>query len=192
MNSITNISLEDCIEALKRFEDNYFDAALIDPPSTIKKHGHFANKPCDTKKPTLEYWNELLRVSKNQIVFGNNYITKNPPPSMSFIFWEQNADLSDGRIVSTLFAPAYITLGPLMVEDEIIHPYQKPIKLYDWVIQKYCADANLILDPYIGSGSSRISAVKANKQLIGFEIDPEYYEKQEKRFDYWDRQLRLF
>ena len=74
----------------------------------------------------------------------------------------------------------------------MIHPTQKPIKLYDWIIQNYCAEANLILDTHVGSGSSRIAAAKAGKQFIGFEIDPEYYEKQEKRFNDFISQLRLF
>lgn len=79
-----------------------------------------------------------------------------------------------------------------MVEGGTIHPTQKPIKLYDWIIQNYCADANLILDTHVGSGSSRIAAAKAGKQFIGFEIDKEYYEKQEKRFNDWNSQLRMF
>ena len=209
---LSEVHLEDCTKALKRFTDNFFDVAIVDPPYGIGRSGqtetftknpkhkrkHFADKGWDNETPASEYWNELFRVSKNQIVWGANYFTEYLPPSMGWIFWDKGQDLSmsDGELAYTSFNRALrrvkINRGQLMVEGGTIHPTQKPIKLYDWIIQNYCAEANLILDTHVGSGSSRIAAAKAGKQFIGFEIDKEYYDKQEKRFNDWNSQLRLF
>ena len=209
---LSEVHLEDCTKALKRFTDNFFDVAIVDPPYGIGRSGqtetftknpkhkrkHFADKGWDTETPAAEYWNELFRVSKNQIVWGANYFTEYLPASMGWIFWDKGQDLSmsDGELAYTSFNRALrrvkINRGQLMIEGGTIHPTQKPIKLYDWIIQNYCADANLILDTHVGSGSSRIAAAKAGKQFIGFEIDTEYYEKQEKRFKDFVSQLRMF
>lgn len=208
----TIVHLEDCTKALKRFTDNFFDVAIVDPPYGIGRSGqtetftknpkhkrkHFADKGWDNETPASEYWNELFRVSKNQIVWGANYFTEYLPASMGWIFWDKGQELSmsDGELAYTSFNRALrrvkINRGQLMVEGGTIHPTQKPVKLYDWIIQNYCADANLILDTHVGSGSLRIAAAKAGKQFIGFEIDQEYYDKQEKRFNDWNSQLRMF
>ena len=208
----TIVHLEDCTKALRRFDDNYFDVAIVDPPYGIGRSGqtetftknpkhkrkHFADKGWDTETPALEYWNELFRVSKNQIVWGANYFTEYLPASMGWIFWDKGQDLSmsDGELAYTSFNRALrrvkINRGQLMVEGGTIHPTQKPIKLYDWIIQNYCAEANLILDTHVGSGSSRIAAAKAGKQFIGFEIDEDYFKAQEKRFNDFKSQLTLF
>ena len=209
---LSEVYLEDCTKALKRFSDNFFDVAIVDPPygigrsgqtetfTKLKKHKrkHFEDKNWDNETPASDYWNELFRVSKNQIVWGANYFTDYLPPSMGWIFWDKGQDLSmsDGELAYTSFNRALrrvkINRGQLMVEGGTIHPTQKPIKLYDWIIQNYCAEANLILDTHVGSGSSRIAAAKAGKQFIGFEIDKDYYDKQEKRFNDWNSQLRMF
>ena len=202
--ALSIVYLEDCVQGLKRFVDNYFDVAIVDPPYGIGRSGqtetftknskhkrkHFADKGWDYEKPTSEYWQELFRVSKNQIIWGANYFTDYLPASMGWIFWDKGQDLSmsDGKLAYTSFDKALrrviINRGQLMVEGGTIH--------HDWLIKNYCADANLILDTHVGSGSIRISASKAGKQFIGFEIDPEYYEKQEKRFKNFSLQQRLF
>jgi site-specific DNA-methyltransferase (adenine-specific) len=205
------VYLEDCIQGMKRYENKHFDLAIVDPPYGIGRSGHngvIAKNPkhnwkahtwkdWDNETPTAEYWAELFRVSKNQIVWGGNYFTEYLPPSMGWIFWDKGQDLtmSDGELAYTSFNRALrrikINRGQLMVEGGTIHPTQKPIKLYDWIIQNYCADANLILDTHVGSGSSRIAAYKGGFNFVGFEIDKEYYEKQEKRFNDFKSQLRL-
>jgi site-specific DNA-methyltransferase (adenine-specific) len=205
------VYLEDCIQGMKRYENNHFDLAIVDPPYGIGRSGHngvIAKNPkhnwkahtwkdWDNETPTSEYWDELFRVSKNQIVWGANYFTEYLPTSMGWIFWDKGQDLtmSDGELAYTSFNRALrrikINRGQLMVEGGTIHPTQKPIKLYDWIIQNYCADANLILDTHVGSGSSRIAAYKGGFDFVGFEIDAEYYEKQEKRFNDFKSQLRL-
>ena len=198
---------EDCITVMKRYPDKFFDLAVVDPPyglgDKLTQGGTWASKYAKGDAswdiaPPAEYWEQLFRVSKNQIVWGANYFTEYLPASMGWIFWDKGQDLSmsDGELAYTSFNRALrrvkINRGQLMVEGGTIHPTQKPIKLYDWIIQNYCAEANLILDTHVGSGSSRIAAAKAGKQFIGFEIDPEYYEKQEKRFNDFKSQLRLF
>jgi site-specific DNA-methyltransferase (adenine-specific) len=203
---------EDCVKSLKRFPDKYFDVAIVDPPygigrsgqtetfTKLKKHKrkYFEDNNWDGEPPTLEYWRELVRVSKNQIVWGANYFTEYLPPSMGWIFWDKGQDLSmsDGELAYTSFNRALrrvkINRGQLIAEGGTIHPTQKPIKLYDWLLINYCVEANLILDTHVGSGSSRIACYKAGKQFVGFEINKDYYEKQEKRFNDFVSQLRMF
>jgi len=201
---------EDCVKALKRYADNHFDLAIVDPPYGIgfssKKQSNFGKgginheyKGWDKEIPKAEYWEQLFRVSKNQIVWGGNYFPL--PISRGWIFWdkgyENTNNFSAGELAWTSFdkilKKIYITnrIMPHQLHENI-HPCQKPVKLYEWLIKEYCADANLILDTHVGSGSSRIAAAKAGKQFIGFEIDKDYYEKQEKRFNDFKSQLRLF
>ena len=205
----TVVYLEDCVKALKRFDDNYFDVAIVDPPygigeadgrcRTRKKHNNrvrHEKKDWDNQRPSAEYWEQLFRVSKNQIVWGANYFTEFLPISMGWIFWDKKigGDFSDGELAFTSFNRALKMVTKWSGNNGVprIHPTQKPIELYDWIIQNYCEEANLILDTHVGSGSSRIAAEKAGKRFIGFEIDPEYYEKQEKRFKDFVSQLRMF
>ena len=206
---------EDCVEGLKRFSDKYFDVAIVDPPyglnigKTTNTQGKnrrkrttdkYIKKDWDNETPTAEYWYELKRVSKNQIVFGANYFVEYLNKSKGWFFWnKKNAcpSFSDGEFIYTSFDKVAKMFTVSSVFDcnsgiDRFHPTQKPTRLYDWIIQHYCSDANLILDTHVGSGSSRIACNKAGKQFVGFEIDQEYYEKQEKRFNDFKSQLRLF
>ena len=136
---LSEVYLEDCVTALKRYPDNHFDLAIVDPPYGIGRSGqtetftknpkhkrkHFADKGWDTETPASEYWNELFRVSKNQIVWGANYFTEYLPASMGWIFWDKGQDLSmsDGELAYTSFNRALrrvkINRGQLMVEGRI-------------------------------------------------------------------------
>ena len=203
----TVVYLEDCVQALKRFDDNYFDVAIVDPPYGLGnklvdggagRNGKFDKNRNSVKwdiLPSGEYFEQLFRVSKNQIIWGSNYFYL--PPTRCNLIWDKMQEFSgaDFELAWTSFDKASKAFRMSRVEaysDGKIHPCQKPIKLYDWIIQNYFAEANLILDTHVGSVSSRIAAAKAGKQFIGFEIDPEYYEKQEKRFKDFVSQLRLF
>ena len=215
----TVVYLGDCVQALKRFEDNYFDVAIVDPPygiedkislgggSHTKNRTKFhqlykeKNKSWDIR-PNKEYWEQLFRVSKNQIVCGANYFTEHLPISRGWVFWhkqgEKMSSVNDELIWTSfdvsikMFSRCHGMDKGFLADHKVFHPTTKPVALYDWLIFSYCAEANLILDTHVGSGSSRIAAAKAGKQFIGFEIDPEYYEKQEKRFNDWNSQLRMF
>ena len=227
----SEVYLEDCVKALKRFNNKHFDLAIVDPPydfsisktSFVAKGEHNKNKRqrfggakdkggfvISSKHesslqhaPGKEYFDELFRVSKHQIVWGGNYFTQHLPPSMAWIYWnKQNGDsyFSDGELAWTSFGCGLREVKKTSVQQGRIHPTQKPIYLYEWIIHKYIPNAfsgrkvrcSNILDTHLGSGSSRIAAYKAGIDFVGFEIDTEYYEKQEKRFKDFISQLRLF
>lgn len=221
----SEVYLEDCVTALKRYADNHFDLAIVDPPyginfdgnTTVKGKGGKANtfsnkqhhdkKGWDTNRPTDEYFAELQRVSKNQIIWGGNYFADLLPAKKGWIFWDKkitnanNTNFSDGELAWTSFdcilrrfTYDWIGFGYLNnpQKEKKIHPTQKPIQLYRWILNTYAKPNDLILDTHLGSGSSRIAAYKGGFNFVGFEIDAEYYEKQEKRFNDFKSQLRLF
>jgi len=220
----STVYLMDCMEALRQTPDNYYSLALVDPPYGIKadekafKNGvnckangfkEHKNTNWDNEIPTLEYFTELFRVSKEQIIWGGNYFTDILPPVMSWLIWDKmqyNFSFSDGEMAwysrntkmkifryargnESGFAPKLKGTERAGIN---IHPTQKPIGLYDWLLHHFAKPNDLILDTHLGSGSSRISAYKGGFNFVGFEIDAEYYEKQEKRFNEFKSQLRLF
>ena len=215
---LSEVFLEDCTKALKRFNDNHFDLAIVDPPYGIDinnqsqgKGGGVARKIDYTKKdwdktaPEIIYFNELRRVSKNQIIWGaNHFISRLPIDSSCWVVWDKDngeTDFADCELAWTSFKTAVrrfkwtwagMRQQNMKNKEERIHPTQKPIALYKWLLMNYASEGNLILDTHLGSGSSRIAAYDLGYDFIGFEIDPEYYEKQEKRFKDFISQLRLF
>ena len=210
---LSEVYLEDCVKALKRFNDKHFDLAIVDPPYGINRSGqtetftknpkhkrkHFENKGWDLSIPEMQYFTELFRVSQNQIIWGANYFTQYLPSSMGWIFWDKGQDLSmsDGELAFSSYEKALrrvkINRGQLMVEGGTIHPTQKPIKLYDFCFDFAKLEAGAkVLDTHLGSGSSRISANKAKLHFVGFEIDEEYFNKSCKRYDDFVSQVRLF
>jgi site-specific DNA-methyltransferase (adenine-specific) len=226
-NEIVNseVYLEDCVTALKRYADNHFDLAIVDPPyginfdgnTTVKGKGGKANtfsnkqhhdkKGWDTNRPTDEYFAELQRVSKNQIIWGGNYFADLLPAKKGWIFWDKkitnanNTNFSDGELAWTSFdcilrrfTYDWIGFGYLNnpQKEKKIHPTQKPIQLYSWILNTYAKPNDLILDTHLGSGSSRIAAYKGGFNFVGFEIDSDYFNAQEKRFNEFKSQLRLF
>lgn len=199
---------EDCVQGLKRFADNYFDLAIVDPPYGIGMDGgnvgykgfnNFEKKDWDKEIPNAEYFTELFRVSKNQVIFGGNYFGL--PPTRCYLVWDKgegfyNRTYAECELAWTSFDAntCKIKYDPLAKGDYKgkIHPCQKPVTVYDWILQKYAKPNNLILDTHLGSGSSRIAANKGGFNFIGFEMDKEYYEKQEKRFKNFTAQQRFF
>jgi len=206
---VSEVYLMDCIAGMKQYPDKHFDLAIVDPPyglgDRLSNGGGkrkddpsrllYVDKQWDIL-PTAEYWNELFRVSKNQVVFGANYFLEFLPNTRGFVCWDKKQDmptLSACELVWTsLDKPAKIMKKSSMDLDRF-HPTQKPIYVYEWMF-KYCKtqENDLILDTHLGSGSSRIAAYKAKLDFVGFEIDQEYYEKQEKRFNDFKSQLRMF
>lgn len=220
------VYLEDCVQGLKRFADNHFDLAIVDPPygigadktqnnaamQRIKADGKskagrgwklYADTDWDNETPNAEYWQELFRVSKNQIVWGGNYFTDYLPPSMGWIMWDKGQrdfSLADGELAWTSFNKALrifeMSRGKALAKNNEqggrFHPTQKPEMLYSWILQNYAKAGDLILDTHLGSGSSRIAAYKGGFNFVGFEINEHYYERQEKRFKDFSAQQRLF
>lgn len=216
MNSI--VYNEDCIQGMKRYKDKHFDLAIVDPPYGIKEDG-LKNHSRDGKaKATLyspmnwdkepmgkEYFSELFRVSKNQIIWGaNHFISRIPYDSSCWIVWDKDNgsnDFADCELAWTSFNTAvrrfvFRWAGMLqgdMINKEIrIHPTQKPIALYKWLLHNYAKQGDLILDTHLGSGSSRIACHKYGFDFTGFELDKEYYEAQEKRYNDFISQLNIF
>jgi len=206
----SEVYLMDCVAGLRHYPDNYFDLAIVDPPYGIgfdNKIGEAKTKNWDSAIPTDEYFKELKRVSKNQIIWGANYfpyLWKNG--CRGFVFWNKDVNIdnfSAGELAYTSFdKPAkyfYYAWNGLAdgirgrnKRQKTIHPTQKPIQLYEWLLMNFAKEGDLILDTHLGSGSSRIAAYKGGFNFVGFEIDQEYYEKQEKRFNDFKSQLRLF
>lgn len=205
------VYLEDCTEALKRFSDGYFDIAVVDPPYGIgankmqlgngKRKIYRGEADWDNAIPTADYWEQLFRVSKNQIVWGGNYMTEYLNPTGAWLFWDKGTgenDFADGELAWTSYNGALRKITKSWVganaKDglERIHPTQKPIYLYDWIFNRFAKEGNLILDTHVGSGSSRIAAHKNKLHFVGFEIDKGYYEAQEKRFNAFISQQTLF
>jgi len=213
----SEVYLMDCVAGLRHYPDNYFDLAVVDPPYGIDIAEKLANgwvskaggtkfeaKDWDKYTPTQEYWDELFRVSKNQIVWGGNYfMSKIKKDSPCWIFWDKNNGdslFADGEMAWTSFdSPVRLakihwcgSAAKHETGQNKIHPTQKPIKLYDWLLMKYAKQGDLILDTHLGSGSSRIAADKAGLNFVGFEIDEEYFNAANKRFDNFKSQTRLF
>ena len=207
----SEVFLMDCMEGMRRYDDNYFDLAIVDPPYGIERF----KKPSGTtrfkssklmqeegltwdNKPKDEYFEELFRVSKNQIIWGANNFTL--PPSEYFLVWNKKQTVDN-------FAGAeyaWVSMGlktPAKVYDygihkhnhtDKIHPTQKPIQLYDWIFGKYSEQGQKILDTHLGSQSSRISANKNKLHFTGFELDPDYFRDGNKRYEDFVSQLTLF
>ncbi|NBP04544.1 MAG: site-specific DNA-methyltransferase [Proteobacteria bacterium] len=213
----SEVYLEDCTEALKRFDDNHFDLAIVDPPYGINvaktgkvggnnagKAKDYGAKEWDKQPPNDEYFRQLFRVSKNQIVWGaNHFISKMPFDSSCWLVWDKDnsGNFADCELAWTSFDTAVrkfqwrwngMLQQNMKDKEERIHPTQKPIALYEWILQNYAERGNLILDTHLGSGSSRIAADKGGFNFIGFEIDADYYEKSKKRFNDFKSQLRMF
>jgi site-specific DNA-methyltransferase (adenine-specific) len=194
---------EDCITLMKRYPDKFFDLAVVDPPyglgDKLTQGGTWASKYAKGDAswdiaPPAEYWEELFRVSKNQIVWGGNYFGL--PANRCFIIWDKVAHmdtLADCEYAWTSFdRNAKIFKHVRNTSETRIHICQKPIKLYEWIFKNFAVEGNLILDTHLGSGSSRIAANKAGLHFVGCEISPAYFEAQEARFKEFVSQLRMF
>src|SRR5690554_1560078 len=200
--------LMDCMEGMKNTPDNYYDLAVVDPPygilskagDRLDKYGT-AHRDWDKKIPSNDYFEELMRISKNQIIWGANYFPYLwAAGCKGFIFWYKRQPLENfaaGELAWTSFdKPAkcfdHTQFGGVNAEANRFHPTQKPIKLYDWIFAKYATPGMKILDTHLGSGSSRIAAYKAKLDFTGYEIDAEYFEAQEKRFQIFTAQGTIF
>jgi site-specific DNA-methyltransferase (adenine-specific) len=205
---INEVFNEDCMELMRRYPDGYFELACVDPPYGIGAENHAGNKKngwtqwkkkeWDFGIPPKEYWTELFRVSKNQVVWGGNYMTEHLPAKMGWIVWDKGQrdfSLADGELAWTSFDKAMriITIHRATANQENkLHPTQKPVKLYDWIFANYAKEGDKILDTHVGSGSSRIAAHRAGLDFIGSELDPDYWAAQEKRYKDFKSQLTLF
>ena len=197
------------MELMARYPDKYFDLAIVDPPygigrdgslKTTSKHGGrkaHSFKGWDKKTPDEKYFQELFRVSKNQIVWGANYFTKFLPKSMGWVFWDKGQRIcnSDGELAFTSFEVALRVVEYNRVEllkEGTIHPTQKPIVLYKWLLEKYAKQGDKILDTHLGSGSIAIACHDYGFDLTACELDKEYFKKAMQRINDHTNQLKLW
>ena len=214
------VYLMDCMEGLKQIPDKYFELAVVDPPYGIgMDNSNKRTKPSrpnsytqypdfryhktdwDKNRPTQEYFNELFRVSKIQIVWGANYFCEYLPSGNGWIFWNKLNGLdncfSDGEfaycskgVQSRYFECS--TFDGLNGGKDRIHPTQKPQALYEWLLKNYAKESDKILDTHLGSGSSRIACQKAGLEFVGFELDEDYFIASVKRFKDFVAQGTMF
>lgn len=190
----------DCMEGMAQYPDKHFDLAIVDPPYGIdinmnmgrragKRKAH-NTKSWDKATPEDSYFNELFRVSKNQIIWGGNYFAL--PLTKAWIFWDKcvpdGVSFADGELAWSSFDKTLRKLTVLytgfngMDAGGKIHPTQKPIKLYTKLLEIYANHGDKILDTHLGSGSSRIAAFDMGFDFVGYELDKDYFAAQEKRF----------
>lgn len=195
----------DCIEGMKQYPDKYFELAIVDPPyglgeSVVNSGGRFKkyynkNGNWDLSIPNEEYFNELFRISNNQIIWGGNYF--NLPPNKCFLIWDkmQPEEISFAMCEyawSSFNKVAKIIKLRTQNQEERFHPTQKPVKLYSWILKNYAQKGDKILDTHLGSGSSRIAAYDMGFEFTGFELDKDYFEASQKRFEQHISQLVMF
>ena len=214
-----NITNEDNMLLMARYPDNYFDLAIVDPPYGIgESNKQRKNTPCkkwksaknniqyikkewDSNIPDIKYFNELKRVSKNQIIWGGNYMTNYLEPKMGWIFWDKKtgeSDFSDGELAWTSFDKALRKFEWLwsgfkkQQPEERLHPTQKPVALYKWILNKYAKEGDKILDTHLGSGSIAIACHDYGFELTACELDKEYFDKAMERINNHVAQQKLF
>ena len=198
----------DCLPFMKQCEDNQFDLAIVDPPYGIGMDGgnvgykgfnNFEKKGWDKAIPEQEYFEELFRISKNQIVWGGNYFGL--PATRCFLVWDKgegfyNRTYAECELAWTSFDKNTVKYkrDPLAKGDYKgkIHPTQKPVNLYKWILMNYAKEGDKIFDSHLGSGSIAIACNQLGFDLIGTEIDKDYFDKANKRIELAKKQQTLF
>ena len=202
-----NLNLGDCMEAMSKMEDNAYDLAIDDPPygigdKKLTQGGTWASKykNDDAKwdvKPPYEYFIELFRVSKNQIVWGGNYMTDKLHPSPCWLIWDKMQEFKGAvfEMAWTSFKSPAKAFRMSRVEayanKNKIHITQKPVALYKWLLKNYAKEGDKILDTHLGSGSIAIACHDGGFALDAWEIDAEYHKAATERFNTHIKQLRL-
>ena len=202
---------EDCLEAMKQIPDKYFDLAIVDPPYGIARFGNrveLSNRLDKNAKinkwdikPTNDYFNELFRISKNQIIWGANNFTL--PNSEYFVVWDKQQTVdnfasaeyawTNCKIPARVFRYSiHKTMSDRKDEGGKIHPTQKPIALYEWLLKNYAKQGDKILDTHVGSASSLIACYNLGFEYVGFELDKEYYDMANKRLKQRKAQMDIF
>jgi site-specific DNA-methyltransferase (adenine-specific) len=199
-----NITNEDNMLLMARYPNKYFDLAIVDPPYGLGKkiysggtkgckfHTLFGENKWDNETPTKEYFNELFRVSKNQIIWGGNYFDL--PPTRTILCWDKlkgDNNFSMWEMAWTSFdEPAKIFRKSSM--GDRIHPTQKPVALYKWLLDKYAKQGDKIIDTHLGSGSIAIACHDYGFDLTACELDKEYFDLAIKRITQHQSQTKLF
>ena len=201
------------MQLMARYPDNYFELAIVDPPYGINianmnmgigntpkaskaKNRKWKAKNWDSDIPSEQYFKELFRVSKNQIIWGGNYF--NLPPCGKFIIWDKEIpkglSFSDCEYSWTSFKGAnkMFRYSAYKSKSKKFHPTQKPVALYKWLLTNYAKEGDKILDTHLGSFSSVIACLDMGFEITGCELDEEYFENGMKRVNTFKQQLKLF
>ncbi len=226
------ITNEDNMDLMARYEDNHFDLAIVDPPygiGNIIRHSRGGNQKADNfhfddgrdmnwnnSIPSIDYFNELIRISKNQIIWGGNYYSSLLKDSRCWIVWDKNnggSSFSDAELAYTSFDKTVsiykftwhgMIQGDMKNKEKRIHPTQKPVQLYEWLLMNYANKGNplindfyilrsyRILDTHLGSGSIAIACHNLGFDLTACELDPDYYKSAMKRLKEHQSQIRMF
>ena len=203
LNEYIEITNEDNMDLMARYPDKYFDLCIVDPPYGLdlanmnmgvgksKKASKIQNrkwkpKDWDKKAPTQEYFNELFRISKNQIIWGGNYFEL--PPCKNYIIWDKEIpkglSFADCEMAWTSFsnAPKMFRYSAYLNKNDKFHPTQKPVALYAWILKNYAKQGDKIIDTHFGSGSIACAIHEANSidkmdlSLVACELDKDYFE----------------
>ena len=218
MLELNKLYLMDCMEGMKQFPDKYFELAIVDPPyfkgvadekfygaevsSIGVKRLCSSSKHWDEGIPNQDYYDELVRVSKHQIIWGCNYYAFNQPSGR--IVWDKendsstfsNCELASISLIDSVKIFRYMWNGMLQKDmknkEKRIHPTQKPVALYKWLLTNYAKEGDKILDTHVGSASSLIACHELGFDYIGFEIDEDYCNMAQERLEAVKAQMNLF
>jgi site-specific DNA-methyltransferase (adenine-specific) len=198
-----NISNEDNMELMARYPDNHFDLAIVDPPygidiNSIGRLGHYGGKgkKWDNETPNELYFNELKRVSKEQVIWGGNYFEL--PPTRCFLIWDkkqaEGLSFASCELAWTSFNQSAKTFyqRPQNADNVRIHPTQKPVKLYEWLLMNYAKQGDKILDTHLGSGSIALACHNLKYDLTACELEKDYYDAAMIRLKQHQQQLKMF
>jgi DNA modification methylase len=192
----------DCMELLRQTPDKYYSLCVVDPPYGIGISSNPVRQQHDKKQwdnaiPKADYFSQLMRVSKNQIIWGGNYFLDYLGASQGFVIWDkvQPQDFSLAMCEfawSSIQSPAKMWKRSVLKERNKIHPTQKPVDLYEWLLTNYAKSGQTILDTHLGSGSSAIAANNLGFELVGCELDADYFASACQRIENAQRQVSLF
>jgi site-specific DNA-methyltransferase (adenine-specific) len=210
-NPVSHVECCDCQEFMSRYPDKHFELAIVDPDYGLgdklcvgggkdnRMQELYLKGSWIDKKPNKNYFDEMFRVSQNQIIWGGNYFSL--PPTRGFIIWDKVKfayNYSQAEFAWTSFdcisrILKYCSNGGFVQKpiDAKIHPTQKPVALYKWLLKNYAKPGDKILDTHMGSGSSRIAAYDMGFDFYGCELDQEYFDASCQRFDRFKAQLKL-
>ena len=213
-----NLHLGDCLEAMRAMPDNAYELAIVDPPYGIGEDGGtngtrgkiakskvYVSKGWDKEPPSVQYFKELKRISKNQIIWGaNHFIDRVPYSSSCWVVWNKDngaTDFADCELAYTSFKTAVrmftwkwqgMLQQDMKNKEQRIHPTQKPVKLYEWLLDNYAKEGDRILDTHLGSGSIALACHNRGYSLDAYEIDEEYYNNAKERLRVHQSQLTIF
>lgn len=206
----------DCLVGMREYPDKFFDLAIVDPPygigqdwkkSTSRKKKHFNSTYKNEYRPSPEYFKELFRVSMNQIIWGYNYYADLLPVTNKIIVWDKCSNFeksrkSEGELAWTSISKYPLRIyqhewdgarkGPENGKTKTIHPHQKPLGLYKWLLKNYAKPGDKILDTHVGSASSLIACEDMGFDYVGFELDADYFKAAQERINVYRSQLKLF